>query len=182
MKRIVLIGLICLSTTSSYLYADADEDYVTIKGAINHSFVRTLTRNRAHKGEEVASSFIEIKGDDEFKEAVKNGQFNNDIVDSSRIQKTYTHVDIQGVDIDQNDLDGLGGDTLNLGSNVDGGNIVQSLNIKDSNIKTDKYINAGVTSSSDDISDITSLTDIDNSELSGGNRDDDRISTSKYFD
>lgn len=183
-KTVATIGLISvLSITSPFAYADADENFVTIKGAINHSFVETITRNRTHKGEEKSAKYMKIDGNEEFSEALSNDQFNSDTVDSSRIQKQYIYRDIQNVNLDDRDLEGMAGDTLNLGSEVDGGNVVQSLNIEDSSIKTDKYINAGVSSSSDDVSDITSVTNIDNSELSGGNaNEDDRISTSKYFD
>ena len=183
-KTISTIGIISalLIIGSSLSYADADEDFVTVERAVNLSFIKTISRNRAHKGEEKSAKYMEIDGNEEFKEAIKSDQFNTDI-DSNSIQKQYIYKDIQNVDLDDRDLADMSGDTLNLGSNVDGGNIVQSLNIENSSIKTDKYINAGVTSSSDDVSDITTVTNIDNSEISGGDADeDDRISTSKYFD
>jgi hypothetical protein len=184
-NTIATIGLISilLITNSTFSCADADESFVTVEGAVNLTFVESIAKNRAHKGEEKSAKYMKINGNDDFKEAIKNDQFNTDIGDGSRIQKQYIYRDIQNVDLTDRDLTGISGDTLDLGSNTDGGNIVQSLNIENSTIKTDKYINAGVTSSSDDVSDITSITDIDNSELSGGNAgEDDRISTSKYFD
>jgi len=185
MKNTVsIIGtiLIPLITTSSFSYADANEDFVTVENAVNLTFVESIAKNRAHKGEEKSAKYMHIDGNEEFMEAIKNDQF-SDIGDVSKIQKQYVSRTIENVDLDERDLDGIDSDTLNLGSKTDGGNIVQSLNIINSKIKTDKYINAGIDSSSTDISDLTSVTNIEDSELSAGNPDkDEGISTSKYFD
>ncbi|NEW61290.1 hypothetical protein GSY74_08340 [Sulfurovum sp. bin170] len=182
-NRIATIGLIStlLIIGSSLSYADADENFVTVEGAVNLTFVESIAKNRAHKGEEKSAKYMKIDGNEDFREAVENDQFGN-IGDGSKIRKQYIYRDIQNVDLDDRDFKDMDGDTLNLGSSTDSDNIVQSLNIENSKIKTDKYINAGVASSSDDVSDITNVTNIDDSELSGGSSDDEGISTSKYFD
>lgn len=184
MKKLIAISLI-LSSTS--LYADIYDDYIKIDQGFNQKFIRNIAESRAHegkrKGDKYNNNYLEVDGNEEFKKAVEEGKFNNNIPDSDSLQKQYVYRDIKNVNIDDNDLEGLQGDTLNLGSSTDGGNIVQSLNIEDSTIDTDRELTAGVTTSSSDASDITSLTQIKDSKLSGGeSNQDSKINTSKYFD
>ena len=185
MKKLIAISLL-LSNAS--LYADIYDDYIKLDQGVNQKFIRNMAENRAYEGhtqsERYKDKYMVVDGNDEFKEAVKEGKFDVDLDDSSRIEKEYIYRDIQNVDIDDSDLEGIEGDTLNLGSNVEGGNVVQSLNIENSNIETDRKLNAGITSTSSDISDITSLTQIKDSKLSGGGLEDSEstISTSQDFD
>jgi hypothetical protein len=187
-KRVALAGMItALLITSPLIYAasataGADEDYITIHGAVNDHFIETISKNRSSTGDKTAD-YMDIDGNEEFQKALESGKLDSDLEDSSSIRKRYIYRNIENVDLDDRDLEGMDGDTLNLGSDVEGGNVVQSLNIKDSTIDTDKHINAGVTSSSGDADDITNITNIEDSKLSGGSSDDDKgISTSKFFD
>lgn len=185
-QRVTLAGIIsAILIINPLVYAadvGADEDFVTTHGAVNHSFVETIAKNRSHAGDKTAD-YVDIDGNDEFQEALKSGELNSELEDSSNIRKRYIYREIKNVDLDDRDLEGMEGETLNLGSDIEGGNVVQSMNIEDSTIDTDKHINAGITSSSDDVSDVTNITNIKDSKLSGGNSDDDGgISTSKYFD
>ena len=184
MKKTIALSLI-LSSTS--VYADIYDDYIKMDQGFNHKFVRSIAESRAHegqrKGEESKDRYLVVDGNEEFQEALENGQFDTDLTDSSRIEKEYIYRDIQNVNIDDKDLEGLAGDTLNLGSNIDGGNVVQSLNIENSTIETDRELSAGITTTSSDVSDITSITQIKDSKLSGGGSDqDNKISTSQDFD
>lgn len=184
MKKLIVISLI---VSSSFVYADIYDDYIKLDQGFNHKFIRNIAESRAHEGhresEKYKDQYMVVDGNEEFKEALENGQFDINLDDPSRIEKEYIYRDIKNVDIDDSDLEGIEGDTLNLGSNVDSGNIVQSLNIENSSIETDRELSAGVTSNSSDVSDITSITQIKDSKLSGGGSDkDNSISTSRDFD
>lgn len=184
MKKLIVVSLL-LSNVS--LYADLYDDYIKLDQGFNQKFIKNIAENRAYEGhtqsERYKDKYMVVDGNDEFKEAIKEGKFDVNLDDTSRIEKEYIYKDIKNVDIDDSDLEDIKGDTLNLGSDVDGGNIVQSLNIENSNIQTDRKLNAGITSTSSDISDITSLTQIKDSKLSGGGLDDSEstISTSQDF-
>jgi hypothetical protein len=184
MKKLIVISLIL---SNSSLYADIYDDHVKLDQGFNHKFVRNIAESRAHEGqresEKYKDRYMVVDGNEEFQEALEDGQFDTDLTDSSRIEKEYIYRDIKNVNIDDSDLEGLEGDTLNLGSNIDGGNVMQSLNIENSNIETDRELSAGITTTSSDISDITSITQIKDSKLSGGGSDENnRISTSQDFD
>jgi len=184
MKKLIAISLVL---SSSSVYADIYDDYIKIDQGFNEKFIRNIAENRAYEGhtqsERYKDKYMVVDGNDEFKEAVKEGKFDVNLDDTSRIEKEYIYRDIKNVDIDDSDLEGIAGDTLNLGSTVDGGNVVQSLNIENSNIETDRKLSAGITSTSSDISDISSLTQIKDSKLSGGGSEepDSTISTAQEF-
>jgi len=181
-NKIKLLSIITLFTYNSALLADADADFITIHGAVNHSFVESLSKNLSGTDDKRAK-YIDIDGNDEFKEALAEGELNNDdLEDGSKISKRYVSTTIKNVDLDDSDLTDVEGDTLNLGSSIEGGNIVQALTIEDSKIETDKHINAGVISSGGDASDITNVSNIQNSQLLGkSDKKDEGISTSQYF-
>ena len=182
-NKMKLLSMITLFTYSSLLLADADADFVTIHGAVNHSFIESISKNLAHVDDK-RGKYIKVDGNDEFKEVLEAGGFNeDDLQNGSKISKRYISTTIENVNLDDSDLTNLDSDTLNLGSDIEGGNIIQSLNIKDSKIETDRHINAGVTAYGDDTSNITSMTNIQDSQLLGtSNNQDDQISTSQYFD
>jgi hypothetical protein len=181
-KSLGITALILLSLTPILTYADADEDYITQHNAVNRSFIDSLTRNRSYVGDK-SVRHIEIDGNEEFLEAMENGTLEEKLEEGNKLQKKYITTEIKNVDLDEDDLKDIAGDTLNLGAETEEGNLVQSLTIEDSSIQTDKHINAGVSSASDDISDITSVIDIDNSQLSGrAEENKHQISTDKYFD
>ena len=182
-NKMKLLSIITLFTYNSALLADADENFITIHGAVNHSFIESLSKNLAGTGDEKRAKYVNIDGNDEFKEALASGELNeDDLKDGSKISKRYVSTTIKNVNLDESDFDKLDGDTLNLGSSIKGGNIVQSLNIEDSKIKTNKHINAGIISSGGDASDITNVSNIQNSQLLGkSDKKDKGISTSQYF-
>lgn len=183
MKRCI-VTLLVLGCSS---YGDIYEDYMKIDQGFNQKFIKNIAENRAanglRKGEESKGNYVVVNGDEEFKEALKEGQFDTNLT-SSKIKKQYIYRDIKNVHIDDKDLDGIVGETLNLGSTTNGGNVVQSLNIENSNIKTDRELNIGITSTSSDVSDITNITNIQDSKLSGGGSKErkSKITTSKDFD
>lgn len=171
MKQTVKItGLIAIMLTSYHttLYADADEVFVQRNSTVNSSFIRSIARNRAFVGDQDVV-FIEIDGKDEFKEKLQSGELTQNVQESSGITTQYVYKEIKNVNITDRDLTDLEGETLNLGSHISGDNqeVVQVLNIENTTIKTDKYINAGVTSDSSSLSGITSVTTIENSDLLG---------------
>ncbi|CAA6816865.1 MAG: Unknown protein [uncultured Sulfurovum sp.] len=184
--KIKLVSILTLLTYNSLLLADADADFVTIQGAVNHSFVESISKNLAHVGDK-RGKYIKVDGNDEFKEVLAEGGFTeDDLKDGSKISKRYISTTIENVDLDDSDLTDINSDTLNLGSEIEGGNVVQSLNIKDTKIETERHINAGVIASGDDTSNISNMTNIEDSQLLGTNNEKDEkdkgISTSKYFD
>ena len=183
MKKLITLTLLL---SSASLYADIYDDYIKLDQGFNQKFIRNIAENRAYEGNTQSGRYkdryLEVDGNEEFKEALAEGKFDNDLNDTSRIEKAYIYRDIKNVKIDDKDLEGIEGDTLNLGSNVEGGNIVQSLNIENSTIETDRQLSAGVTSNSSDVSDITSITQIKDSKLSGGgSAQESTISTSQDF-
>jgi len=150
------------------LYADADESFVKRNSTVNSSFIRSIARNRSFVGDQNVV-FVEVDGTNEFKEKLESGELTQSVQEGNGITTQYVHKEIKNVTITDKDLSNLEGDTLNLGTHISGDNqqVVQVLNIKNTNIKTDKHINAGVTSDSSSLSGITSVTSIENSDLLG---------------
>jgi len=171
MKEIIKItGVITLIVASSHtaLYADADESFVKRNSTVNESFIRSIARNRSFVGDQDVV-FLEVDGEDEFKEKLESGELTQSIQEGNGITTQYVYKDIKNVNITDRDLSDLEGDTLNLGTHISGDNqaVVQVLNIKNTNIKTDRHINAGITSDSSSLSGVTSVTSIENSDLLG---------------
>jgi len=181
MKTLIITTLIL---GSSFVHADIYDDYIKMDKGFNEKFVKNLSENRASQGEKYKDRYMVVDGNDEFLEAVENGDFDVDLNDSSRIEKAYIYRDIKNIKIDDKDLEEIKGDTLTLGSTVDSGNVIQSLNIENSTIETDRELTAGITVNSSDASDITSITQIKDSKLSGGGSDRESTinKTSQYFD
>jgi len=169
-QKIKTIGLLTTIFASSHLalYADADETFVKKNSTVNSSFIRSIARNRSFVGDQDAV-FVEIDGKDEFKEKLESGELTQNVQQSNGITTQYVYKDIKNVNVNDRDLQNVEGETLNLGSHISGDNqqVVQVLNIKNTTIKTDKHINAGVTSDSSSLSGITSVTSIENSDLLG---------------
>ena len=170
MKQIIKITgiLIIVASPDVALYANADEAFVQRNSTVNSSFIRSIARNRSFVGDQDVV-FVEVDGKNEFKEKLESGELTRNVQQSSGITKQYVYKDIRNVNINDRDLSDLEDDTLNLGSHISGDNqeVVQVLNITNTNIKTDRHINAGVTSDSSSISGITSVTTIENSDLLG---------------
>jgi hypothetical protein len=169
-KTIKITGILTTIMAFSHvgLYADADEAFVQRNSTVNSSFIRSIARNRSFVGDQDVV-FVEIDGKDDFKEKLESGELTQNVQQSSGITTQYVYKDIKNVNITDRDLSNVKGETLNLGSHISGNNqeVVQVLNIKNTNIKTDKHINAGVTSDSSSLSGITSVTTIENSDLLG---------------
>jgi hypothetical protein len=174
MKKIVKTAglLTVLMSSTTLLHAEVDEGFVQKNSTVNESFIRSIARNRAHVGDKDAI-FVEIDGEDEFKEKLESGELNRGIQEGNGITKQYIYKDIKNVNITDRDLNGIDGNQLNLGTQIQGDNqqVVQILNITDSQIDTDKEINAGISSDSSSLSGITNVTTIKNSSLMGGNED-----------
>jgi hypothetical protein len=166
-KTVAILTTILASSHIS-LYADADETFVKKNSTVNASFIRSIARNRSFVGDQNVV-FVEIDGKDEFKEKLESGELTRNVQEGNGVTTQYVHKDIKNVNITDKDLSTLDGDTLNLGTHVSSDNqqVIQVLNIKNTNIKTDKHINAGVTSDSSSLSGITSVTSIENSDLLG---------------
>lgn len=163
---IATIGILFSST----LYAEVDETFVQLNSMVNKSFIKSIAKNRAEMGSSGAE-YVEIDGKEEFKDALVSGDLETNLEGNNGISKQYIYKEIKNVNLNDRDLKGIKGDTLNLGSTIegDGQNVVQVLNIEDSKIRTNRHINAGIESDSSDLSGITNVTSIENSSLIGEN-------------
>ncbi len=147
------------------------------------SFNKTMAKNRAysHMGD---ASYTEINGKEEFKKALESGKLNQK-VDTNKITKTYRAIEIKNVRMNRNDFKDIDGDRVIIGSQVDKDReqLMQTVDIKNSKIETDKKLNVGVVSTSDKISGIDTMTNIQNSTLKGVNkRKDEEMSRLKMFE
>ena len=147
------------------------------------SFNKTMAKNRAysHMGD---ASYTEINGKDEFKKALESGQLNQKI-DTNKITKTYRAIDIKNVRMNRNDFKNINGDRVLIGSKVDKDRekLMQTVDIKNSKIETDKKLNVGVVSTSDKVNGVDNMTNIQNSTLKGGNKKkDETMSRLKMFE
>ncbi len=147
------------------------------------SFNKTMAKNRAysHMGD---ASYTEINGKEEFKKALESGKLNQKI-DTNKITKTYRAIEIKNVRMNRNDFKDIDGDRVIIGSQVDKDReqLMQTVDIKNSKIETDKKLNVGVVSTSDKVSGIDTMTNIQNSTLKGFNkRKDEEMSRLKMFE
>jgi hypothetical protein len=131
------------------------------------SFNKTMAKNRAysHMGD---ASYTEVNGKDEFKKALEAGKFDQKI-DSNKITKTYKAIDIKNVRMNRDDFKNIDSDRVLIGSEVDKDRekLMQTIDIKNSKIDTDKQLNIGVISKSDKIEGIDTITNIERSSLKG---------------
>ena len=161
------VGIIVLFTST--LYSEVDENFVKMNSMVNKSFIKSVAKNRASAGS-AGASYTAIDGTEELKDALDSGALDSKLEESNGITKQYVYTEIKNVNLNDRDLKDIEGDTLNLGSQVegDGQNVVQVLNIKNTTINTDRHINAGIETDSSDIEGITNVTSIENSSLIGG--------------
>lgn len=161
------VGIVVVLTSS--LYSEVDENFVKMNSMVNKSFIKSVAKNRASTGSTDAS-YTEIDGKEELKDALNSGALDSKLEESNGITKQYIYTEIKNVNLKDRDLKNIEGDTLNLGSQIegDGQNVVQVLNIKNTTIQTDRHINAGIETDSSDIEGITNVTSIENSSLIGG--------------
>ena len=147
------------------------------------SFNKSMAKNRAysHMGD---ASYTEVNGKDEFKKALESGKLNQKI-DTNKITKTYRAIDIKNVRMNKDDFKNIDGDRVLIGSQVDKDRekLMQTVDIKNSKIDTDKQLNVGVLSTSDKVSGVDTMTNIQNSTLKGGNKKkDETMSRLKMFE
>ncbi len=147
------------------------------------SFNKTMAKNRAysHMGD---ASYTEVNGKDEFKKALESGKLNQKI-DTNKITKTYRAIEIKNVRMNRNDFKDIDTDRVIIGSQVDKDRekLMQTVDIKNSKIETDKQLNIGVVSTSDKVSGIDTMTNIQNSTLKGVNkRKNEMMSRLKMFE
>jgi len=161
------VGIAILLTST--LYSEVDETFVKMNSMVNKSFIKSVAKNRASSGSSDAS-YTAIDGKEELKDALNSGALDSKLEESNGITKQYIYTEIKNVKLNDRDLKNIEGDTLNLGSQIegDGQNVVQVLNIKNTSIKTDRHINAGIETDASDIEGITNVSSIENSSLIGG--------------
>lgn len=173
MKRIILIssiaiGSLCLLNAGDNFYQGDSFNKRHSKG--KESFNKTMAKNRAysHMGD---ASYTEVDGKEEFKKALESGQLDQK-VDGNKITKTYKAIDIKNVRLNKNDLKDVAGDNLLIGSQVDEDRekLMQTIDIKNSKIDTDKEVNIGVKSTSDKVNGIDTMTNIKDSSIKGGSK------------
>jgi len=164
MSKVVIVMLL-----TSSIHAEVDETFVKMNSMVNKSFIKSVAKNRASGGSSDAS-YTSIDGKEELKDALSSGALDSKLEESNGITKQYVYTEIKNVKLNDRDLKDIEGDTLNLGSQIegDGQNVVQVLNIKNTSITTDRHINAGIETDSSDIEGITNVTSIENSSLIGG--------------
>ena len=137
---------------------------------VNESFVKTMAKNRAYTDANGAS-YTKIDGKEELQKALETGQLDQEL-NGNRITQEYKYIEINNARINKNDLKNMKGDNLLIGSKVtqEKQRVMQSIDMKNSKIDTDKHINIGIVSSVKNNSGITSINKIQGSSLIGGNK------------
>jgi len=161
MKKKFFIPLAVL-TLQSALFAE-EELFNMINTTVNDSFIKVIAKNRASSADG-SSNYNEITSKEEFLDALEKEELNKPI-NSNNFKKEYIYTEIRNVRVNENDLREIKGDTLRLGIDVKKGQVTQVLNIKNTNIKTDKLIDMTVKLDASERNSATSVTNIDNSEL-----------------
>jgi len=169
---ILIIGTLSLSS----LYAgEGNNVYLGDKfnprhSNVNESFVKTMAKNRAYTDANGAS-YTKIDGKEELQKALETGQLDQEL-NGNRITQEYKYIEINNARINKNDLKNMKGDNLLIGSKVtqEKQRVMQSIDMKNSKIDTDKHINIGIVSSVKNNSGITSINKIQGSSLIGGNK------------
>jgi len=174
MKRVVLTVLVV-----KVIFA-GDNIYLGDSFNDRHSkpkevYIRTMAKNRAYTraGDGDPSSYVKIDSKEEFKKALESGALDQKI-DTNGVTKTFRAIDISNVNLNKSDLKEItdNKDRLLIGSEVDGKreSLMQSINIKNSKIETDKKLNVGVISKDKRVNGIENYINIDRSSLKGGDR------------
>jgi len=173
-KNFILITIGALSLSSLYA-GESSNVYLGDKfnprhSNVNESFVKTMAKNRAYTDANGAS-YTKIDGKEELQKALETGQLDQEL-NGNRITQEYKYIEINNARINKNDLKNMKGDNLLIGSKVtqEKQRIMQSIDMKNSKIDTDKHINIGIVSSVKNNSGITSINKIQGSSLIGGNK------------
>ena len=147
------------------LYSEEDP-FNLLNTSVNESFIKVIAKNRASSAND-ASSYIEINTKEEFLEALENEKL-NETIDENKLVTQYRYTEIKNINIRQQDLKDIDGDVLRLGTDVKDGKVSQVLNIKNTNIETDKDIDMSLHLNSGQHNSATSVTNIEGSKLLGG--------------
>lgn len=171
MKQTKLIIAI-VSLSCSTLYSGENiylgDTFNQRHSTLNESFVKTTVKSTR---ESENSSYIEINGKEELREALLSGQLDRE-ASGNKINKEYRYIEIKNARLTQQDLKDMKGDEILIGSRIKNGkkDIEQYISIKNSSIKSDKHINVGIISNSKNTNRISGLNTIERSSLQGGNR------------
>jgi hypothetical protein len=176
-KNTLIVAIVALGSLSlTGLYAgEGNNIYLGDKfnprhGSVNESFVKTMAINRAYHGAS-GSSHTKVNGKEELQKALESGQLDQE-VNGNRITQEYKYIEIKNANLNKYDLKNMTGDNLLIGSKVtqEKQRVMQSINMKNTKIDTDKHINVGIISSAKNNSGLTSVNSIKNSSLTGGDR------------
>jgi len=151
---------------------------------VKESFIKSVARNRAHSNVGNAN-YTEIKNKKDFQDALKSGKLKKK-VNGNGITNDYNVIDIKNVRINDHDLKEMEEKKLLIGSEIDkrGEKVMQTINIKNSKIETDKELNIGVKSTTKDVEGIKNIINIEGSSIKGGKKvkNNDDISRLKLFE
>lgn len=128
----------------------------------NESFIEVMAKNRASS----KANHTNINSKEEFLKSI-NKEKSDKKNKRSSITKEYIYTEIKNVNIKKSDLKHIKEDTLHLGSDAEGGKVVQLINIKNSRIKTDKQIDLSLHTTTDNTKSLTSITNIKKSKIIG---------------
>jgi len=171
MKKIIILS----SILSLALYSGSSVDNMYLGDGFNmrhskvkESFIKSIAKNRA-KTNTNGASYVEIKNDDEFKEALKSGELGK-VSAGNGITKEYRYIDIKNVNIKKNELEDIGNNELLIGTKVNNKKeeLMQNINIRNSKIDTEKRLNIGVVSAQKKVEGISTFQNISNSQMKGG--------------
>ena len=127
---------------------------------VNSSYIKTMAIAKSKKGDK-GSSYTKIKNKKELKDAITRGDLE---LKSETKGDRYIVIDIQNVHLNRRELKKL--KEVNIGSNIkENGKIMQTINLKNLRIDTDKDINIGVSTRGNRRGSITTVTNIKNSQL-----------------
>jgi hypothetical protein len=119
-----------------------------------------MAKGKSKKGG--SGSYIKIKSKKELKKALKSGKLNPTYSDKG---DKYIYIESRkNIHLTKRDLKEI--EEVNIGSNIKGdGKVRQSVNIKGLRVDTDKQINIGVRTTVNRRGAITSVTNIEDSQL-----------------
>lgn len=125
---------------------------------MNKSYIKTMAISKSKKGDK-GSAYIKIKSKKELKKIIEDGKLKSDTKGNR-----YIVIDIKNAHLNRRDLRGM--QEVNIGSDVkEDGNVMQTINIKNVRLNTDKEINIGIDTTANRRGSITTITNITNSQL-----------------
>jgi len=156
MKTYNQLALILLLSSSLSLAQEGSSTH------INKSYIKAGAKHKSKKGDK-NSTYVQIKGNKEFKKALKEGKLNQNY--SGNGAKDI-YIDIKDVHLSKQDLKDI--EELKIGSTITGsGKVGQVVNIKQSRFKSNQHIHLGANISAYRGGDISVVTNIENSQIGG---------------